>query len=205
MLADAINAAARRLPVWPVYLVGLAPIPALFALAAAGRLGVEPIEALEHRYGLTGLQVLLAGLCVSPLRRLAGVNLVRFRRALGLIAFAYILAHLAVWLFLDVADPAAIWQDIVKRPYITIGMLGFACLVPLAATSNDWACRRLGALRWRRLHRLTYPAVGLAALHYVMLAKGWQVEPLVYAGLAALLLGWRAWSQRGQSRTRAAA
>lgn len=202
MLADALNTGARRVPVWTIYVAGLAPIPALFAMAATGRLGVEPIEALEHRYGLLGLQFLIAGLCVSPLRRIASINLVRFRRAIGLVAFYYVLAHLGVWLLLDVADPAAIWEDIVKRPYVTIGMAGFACLAPLAATSNDWACRKLGPLRWRRLHRLTYPAIGLAALHYVMLSKGWQLEPLLYAAAAALLLGWRAWTHRDQPRAR---
>ena len=189
-MIDRINRALRRLPTGLVYAAGLAPIPWLFWLGLTGQLGVEPIERLEHRYGLLALQFLLAGLCVSPLRRFAGLNLLRFRRALGLIAFGYVSAHLLVWLVLDVQDPAEIWADILKRPYITIGMLGFACLLPLAATSNNLALRRLGPM-WRRLHRLTYPAVLLAAVHFVMLTKGWQPEPLIYLGGVLVLLALR--------------
>jgi sulfoxide reductase heme-binding subunit YedZ len=188
---DPVHRAARRVPLWTVYLIGLAPIPWLFWLGVTGQLGVEPIERLEHRYGLLALQVMLAGLCVSPLRRLAGLNLIRFRRALGLIAFAYVFAHLCVWLFLDVRSATEIWADIVKRPYITIGMLGFVCLLPLALTSNDLAVRRLGGAVWRRLHLLTYPAVLLACAHFVMLTKGWQLEPLAYLAAALVLLGLR--------------
>ena len=132
------------------------------------------------------------GLCITPLRRFAGVNLLRFRRAVGLIAFFYVLLHLLVWLVLDVQIPAQIWADIVKRPYITVGMAGFALLIPLALTSNNLSVRRLGGLRWRQLHRLTYAAVLLGALHFVMLAKGFQIEPLAYLiavlGLLALRL-----------------
>lgn len=188
MLRDAINRNARRVPVWLVYAAGLAPIPVLFAMALVGRLGVEPIEALEHRYGVLGLQFFLAGLTISPLRQFARVNLVCFRRAIGLIAFYYVSAHLLVWLILDVGTLSEVWADIVKRPYITVGMAGFACLVPLALTSSDWAVRKLGPVRWRLLHKLTYPAVGLACLHFVMLRKGVQLEPLLYAGAAVVVL-----------------
>lgn len=195
-MRDAINQALRRVPTWPVYVLGLAPIPWLFWLGATGELGPEPIKTLEHRYGLLGLQFLLAGLCVSPLRRFAGINAIRFRRALGLVAFAFIAAHLLVWAILDVHSLSRVWADIVKRPYITVGMAGFACLLPLAFTSTDRAVRWLGGPRWRRLHRLTYVAVGLGAAHFVMQAKGWQIEPLAYLGAAAGLLGLRALPRR---------
>ena len=197
---DRINAAARRAPTWPVYLLGLSQIPWLFWQALNGALGVEPIEALEHRYGLLGLQCLIAGLSISLLRRFLGINLIRFRRAVGLVAFALIAAHLLVWLLLDVQSPAAVWKDIVKRPYITIGMLGFAALVPLAMTSTDRAIRALGARGWRRLHRLTYVAVLLGCTHYVMLVKGWQAEPLLYLGLAVCFLGLRLVPKNGAPR-----
>ncbi|SLN61695.1 Sulfoxide reductase heme-binding subunit YedZ [Roseivivax jejudonensis] len=188
MLADRINAAARRLPVWPLYLLGALPPLWWLWLGLTGGLGVEPIEVLEHRLGEAALQILIAGLVVSPLRRHLGVNLIRFRRALGILAFSYVFLHLLVWLVLDVQIPAQIWADIVKRPYITVGMAGFILLLPLVVTSNDRAVRRLGA-GWRKLHRLTYPAVFLGALHYVMLAKGFQFEPLLYlAAVVALLL-----------------
>lgn len=183
--AQSINGALRRVPTWPVYLVGALPAAWFFWLGATGGLGVEPIEALEHRLGLTGLQFMIATLAVTPLRRFTGVSLLKFRRALGLLTFFYILLHLLVWLFLDVQIWSQIWADIVKRPYITIGMAGFALMLPLALTSNAWSVRKLGAARWRRLHQLTYGAAILGAVHYVMLAKGFQLEPLLY--LAAIL------------------
>lgn len=194
-LSGAINQLARRVPTWPVYLLGAVPPVWLLYLALTGGLGVEPIEALEHKLGELALQLLIAGLCITPLRRFAGVSLLKFRRALGLVAFAYVLLHLLVWLLLDVQIPAQIWADIVKRPYITVGMAAFLLLIPLAMTSNAFSLRRLGAKRWRQLHRLTYAAVLLGALHFVMLAKGFQIEPLLYlaavAGLLAMRLPWR--------------
>jgi sulfoxide reductase heme-binding subunit YedZ len=163
-------------------------MPWLFWQALNGQLGINPVEALEHRYGLLGLQFLVAGLTITLFRRFLGLHLLRFRRAIGLVAFYYILAHLLVWVVLDVQTPEAMWKDIVKRPYITIGMLGFLCLLPLALTSNNMACRKLGAMRWRNLHRLTYPAVLLAGAHFVMLVKGWQSEPILYFGILTSLL-----------------
>ena len=186
--AQAISAAARRVPLWLVWSAGLAPVPWLLWQAATGGLGVEPVEALEHRLGELGLQLLIASLAVTPLRRHLGVNLLRFRRALGLLAFTYVALHLAVWLALDVQTLARAGEDILKRPYITVGMAAFVLLLPLAATSTDRAVRRLGA-RWRQLHRLAYPAAVLGGLHYVLLAKGLQLAPLAYlAAILALLV-----------------
>ena len=190
MLADRINGAARKLPTWPLYAV--APLPPLWFLyqGLTGGLGVEPITGLEHALGELALQVLIAGLCITPLRRYAGVNLMKFRRAVGLIGFFYVALHLVVWLGLDVQDPARIWADILKRPYITVGMAAFLLLLPLALTSTNRAIRRLGR-RWRQLHKLVYPAVLLGALHWVMLAKGFQIEPLLYLGATAVLVALR--------------
>lgn len=183
-----LNTQVRRVPVWWVYCgVGLYA-PYLFYLGATGGLGVEPIKALERALGLFALKLLLAGLAITPLRRFAGLNLLRFRRAVGLLAFFYVVVHLLVWLVLDLQSPALIWADIVKRPYITVGMAAFALLIPLAITSNNASVRRLGAAGWRRLHRLVYPAAALAALHFAMLVKGFPVTPLVYAGILAVLL-----------------
>lgn len=189
--AQAINGALRRLPTWPLYLLGALPPLWFLWLGATGGLGPEPIKELEHRLGELGLQALIAALAVTPLRRFTGISLLKFRRAIGLLAFYYIACHLLVWLVLDVQIPAQIWADIVKRPYITIGMAGFLLLVPLALTSTDRALRRLGALRWRRLHMLAYPATVLGAVHFVMLVKGWQVEPLVYLAVILALLAAR--------------
>jgi sulfoxide reductase heme-binding subunit YedZ len=190
MLAERVNSAVRRVPVWLIYGMGLLPAPWFLYLGLTGGLGVEPIKALEHELGLVALQLLIAGLCVTPLRRFAGINLLRFRRAIGVLAFTYVALHLLVWLVLDVQAPARIWADIVKRPYITIGMIGFLLLLPLALTSNNWSVRRLGP-RWRQLHKLTYIAVFLGAVHFVMLRKGFQIEPLAYLAAILFLLALR--------------
>ncbi len=186
-----VNALLRRVPVWAVYLLGALPAPYLFYLGLTGGLGVEPIEVLEHEYGELALQLLILGLAVTPLRRHIGLNLLRFRRAIGLLTFFYVTCHLLVWLVLDVQILGQIWADILKRPYITVGMAGFLLLLPLALTSNNWSVRRLGP-GWRKLHRATYMAAVLGALHFVMLVKGFQIEPLIYLGLVGLLLLLRA-------------
>ena len=187
-MIDRLNTIARRVPTWVVYIVGLLPIPWLLFQAQTGGLGAEPIKALEKELGLLALQLLIAGLAVTPARRYLRLNLIRFRRALGLLAFIYVSLHLLVWLVLDVGILSQIWADILKRPYITIGMAGFACLVPLAATSNNFSIRKLGAT-WRKLHRLTYLAAILAGVHFIWLVKGFQIEPLLYmAAILALLV-----------------
>ena len=190
-LSQRLNGLLRRVPTWPVYLLGVVPIVWFFYLGFTGGLGPEPIRALELELGRTGLKFLVATLAVTPLRRLASINLLKFRRALGLLSFVYITVHLAVWLFLDVQDVGAIWKDILKRPYITIGMAGFALMIPLALTSNNWSLRRMGAAAWRNLHRLTYAVVLLGAAHFVMVRKGWQLEPLIYLAVIVGLLALR--------------
>ncbi|MCA0997351.1 protein-methionine-sulfoxide reductase heme-binding subunit MsrQ [Alloyangia pacifica] len=189
-MIDWINRQSRRVPPWLLYLV--APLPPIWFLyqGFTGALGVEPIRELEHKLGELGLQILIVVLAITPLRRFAGLNLLRFRRALGLISFFYIALHLLVWLVLDVQIPSQIWADIVKRPYITVGMLGFALMIPLALTSNNASVRKLGRA-WRKLHSLTYPAVVLGAVHFVLLRKGFQIEPLLYLGAILLLLALR--------------
>jgi len=187
-LARSIEGALRGVPLWLVYLAGFGPALWLWYLGLTGGLGAEPIRALERELGEIGLQILLATLAISPIRRFLGLNLIRFRRALGLLAFYYILQHLGVWLVLDVGDPGQIWADIVKRPYITVGMLGFAAMLPLALTSSDRAVRRLGPVRWRKLQRLSYVVVIAGVTHYILLVKGWPPEPLLSAAVAVALL-----------------
>ncbi|WP_170352003.1 protein-methionine-sulfoxide reductase heme-binding subunit MsrQ [Ruegeria atlantica] len=183
-----VNHILRRIPAWAVYLIGALPAPWLFYQGLTGGLGVNPIEALEHRYGELALQLLIGVLAISPLRRFLGLNLLKFRRALGVLTFAYVTLHLLVWLVLDVQVPSQIWADIVKRPYITVGMAAFVLMLPLAVTSNNLSVRKLGP-RWRSLQRLVFPAAILGGLHYVMLAKGFQIEPLVYlSAIVGLLL-----------------
>jgi sulfoxide reductase heme-binding subunit YedZ len=175
-----------------LYWVGLVPAAWTFYLGVTDQLGADPMKVLERSLGLWALRFLVAGLAITPLRRLAGINLLRYRRAVGLLAFVYAVFHLLVYVVLDQGlDLAAVWADIVKRPFITIGMLAFVILVPLAATSNNRVIRRLGPGAWVRLHRWVYAAGAAAAIHFVMVVKSWPPEPLVYAALVVLLLGYR--------------
>ncbi|MEP2640935.1 protein-methionine-sulfoxide reductase heme-binding subunit MsrQ [Roseobacter sp.] len=199
-MIDQTNTFLRKIPAAVIYVLALCPVPYLLWLAQTGGLGREPIRGLEHALGELALQFLVAGLCITPLRRHVGLNLLKFRRAIGVVAFTYVTLHLLVWLVLDVGVVGQVWADILKRPYITIGMVSFVALLPLALTSNNWSVRRLGA-RWRKLHRLTHVAVLLGGVHYVMLTKTWAVEPFVYLiailGLLALRLPKRRLAQVG--------
>jgi sulfoxide reductase heme-binding subunit YedZ len=172
-----------------IYIVGMIPAVWTFYLGIVDQLGADPQKTLERTLGLWALRYLIVGLAITPLRRLGGPNLVRYRRAVGLLAFYYAALHLTVYTLLDQGlDLAAIWADIVKRPYITVGMAAFIVLVPLAVTSNAPMIRRLGGAAWQRLHRLVYLAAAAGALHFIMLVKSWPAEPVIYAGLVAALL-----------------
>ncbi len=185
--------AALRIPKLAVYVAGLIPAAWTFYLGLEDRLGPEPIKTLEQALGLWSLRFLLLCLLISPLRRAAGVDLLRYRRALGLLAFYYAALHLSAYVALDHGfDWTAIGHDILKRPYVTIGMAAFVILVPLAATSNNAAIRRLGGKAWVRLHRLVYVAAILAAAHFLLIVKSWPAEPLLYAAATAVLLAVRA-------------
>ncbi|AZQ66052.1 protein-methionine-sulfoxide reductase heme-binding subunit MsrQ [Silicimonas algicola] len=189
--AQRINLQLKRVPAWPIYVAGaLVPCWYLY-LGLTGGLGVDPVKAMEHALGERALQLLIVVLAVTPLRDVTGVSLVRFRRALGLVTFWLVSCHLAVWLVLDVQILSQIWADILKRPYITIGMLAFVLMIPVAITSNNLSIRKLGPKRWKRLHQLTYACAGLGAIHFVMLVKGFQIEPLVYLGIVLALLAMR--------------
>jgi sulfoxide reductase heme-binding subunit YedZ len=190
-----LNQPLRRVPPWTIYVASAAWCAWLFYLAAAGRMGPEPIKALEHAYGIYALKLIVAILLITPLRKWTGLNLLRFRRAIGVSAFFVVVAHFAVWAILDVQTFARVWADIVKRPYVTIGMASLVLMLPLAITSNDRSLRKLGAAAWRKLHLLTYPVAVLAGLHFVWLVKGFQIRPLLYlvviVGLLALRLKWK--------------
>ncbi len=191
-LADRVNGLARRLPSWLVYTMGALPFLWLVWQVVSNALGPDPAKVMERGLGEWALRFLLASLAVTPLRRF-GVNLLKHRRALGLLAFLYAALHLTVWLWPDMGLRwPQIWADIVKRPYILLGIAGFLCLLPLALTSSNAAIRWMGAPGWRRLHRLAYPALALALLHFVILSRVWTVELLIYAVLAVALLALRA-------------
>ena len=181
-IAGGINSGLRRVPAWLIYIAGVAYAVWEFwrALNQFGPYLVEPINVLERTYGEVALKLLVLGLMVTPLRKWAGINLLKFRRAIGVTAFFFVLAHFLVFAILDVQSLERVWTEVVKRPYVTVGMLSFVLLIPLAMTSNNLSVRRLGAATWRQLHKLTYPAAILAAIHYLWLVKGFQLEPIIY-------------------------
>ena len=186
-----LNCHLRKIPAWTLYIVGAAWAAWLFYLGLTGGLGVEPINALERAYGEIGLQLMVVGLIVTPLRRHVGINLQKFRRAIGVLTFFYIVAHFCVWALLDVGTFARVWEEILKRPYVTVGIVSFLMLIPLALTSNNTAVCKMGSAAWCKLHKLTYPAAVLGAVHYLWLVKGFQLEPIIYLAVILGLLALR--------------
>lgn len=177
--------------IWLLYAVGLLPAAYGFYLGATGRLPGNPVKEFEHLLGIWALRFLVATLAITPLRDLFGINWVRYRRALGLLAFWYVLMHFLTYMVLDqYLNFAAIITDIAKRPFITIGMAAFVMLIPLALTSNNWSIRRLGQ-RWGKLHRLVYIIAAAGALHFAMAVKVVGPEQWIYILLVLLLVLWR--------------
>ncbi|MDH5512970.1 MAG: sulfoxide reductase heme-binding subunit YedZ, partial [Gammaproteobacteria bacterium] len=165
-------------------------------------LGANPIETLNRYTGDWVLRFLMITLTVTPLRRLTGWNgLLRYRRMLGLFAFFYACLHFLSYVWLDQFFALSeILRDVAKRPYITVGFTSFLMLIPLAVTSTSGMIRRLGAKRWQQLHRLVY-FIGIGGVvHFLWLVKSDLREPLVYAAILALLLGFRIWNSAHSSR-----
>lgn len=187
-----------------VFALSLLPL-AYYAWGAwQDALGANPVEAVTRGLGTWTLHFLLITLTITPLRRLSGWHvLMRLRRMLGLFTFFYASLHLTCYLWFDQFFAwGEIAQDILERPFITVGMASFLLLVPLAATSSNFAIRRLGGRRWQALHRTVYAIAILAVLHYSWLVKADQSQPLLYGGILALLLGvralWREQERRAQ-------
>jgi sulfoxide reductase heme-binding subunit YedZ len=166
------------------------PLVDMAVRSALGKLGANPIAEALNRLGLLGLIFLLASLACTPLKLLWGLTWpMRLRRTLGLLAFALVSMHFAVYVLLDrrgATEP--LLEDLAKRPFISVGTLAFVLLIPLALTSTAASVKRLGAARWRKLHRLAYLAAGLGVLHFVWRVKRDLTEPLAYAAVLALLL-----------------
>lgn len=172
-----------------VFLLCLTPFLNLAWDAARGDLTANPIENLTHRTGWWALTLLMATLAITPVRRLTGWNrLVQFRRMVGLFAFFYASLHVAIYFGLDqLLSFDYILEDIVERPYITVGFTAWLLLIPLAVTSTKGWIRRLGR-RWQRLHRLVYVSAALAVIHFLWLVKADVREPLTFGGILAGLL-----------------
>lgn len=199
-MVQGLNRGLRHLPVWAVWLAGLIPLALLVWDTLQGRLGVDPVRDIEHRLGRTAIYFLIATLTVTPLLRLTRVNLVRFRQALGLICFTYLLCHVAAWIAFDMGFLwAQIVKDVIKRPYLIFGMIAFLMLLALAVTSNRWSIRRMGA-GWRHLHRLIYPAAILAAAHWLWALKVWESWPLMILSVILTLLSLRLLGKGGFQR-----
>ena len=189
-----------------VFVVSLAP--AVWVIAAVASdffggtrlLGSNPIKEAEHFTGRWVLRFLMFTLAVTPVRQTLGWNwLQRYRRMLGLFAFGYAVAHLSIYFLLDLELAwGDLWADIVKRPYITIGMAAFLLLLPLAVTSTAKMVKRLGGKRWAALHRAIYAIVVLGTIHFWMAVKRDITLPLLFAVIFAALLGYRVvkWRQR---------
>lgn len=171
------------------FILALAPLGLLLADGLLDRLGANPVEAITHRTGEWALRLLLLTLAVTPLRRLSGWTWPQgLRRMLGLFSFFYAGLHLLTWAWLDQGLLwTALLEDLLKRPYIGLGLGAFALMLPLALTSTRGMTRRLGR-RWQTLHRLVYVVGVLAVLHVLWLTKADYLEPGLYALLLGLLL-----------------
>jgi methionine sulfoxide reductase heme-binding subunit len=176
-----------------VFLAALLPLAQLIFRQLTTGLGANPVEVMTHRTGLTALILLFITLAITPLRKLTGLYwLIQYRRMLGLFAFFYACLHFLIYAVLDQSlDLASVTKDVYKRPFITVGFLAFILMIPLALTSTKGWIRRLGK-RWQQLHRLIYVSAAAGALHFFWLVKKDKREPLIYAAVLALLLGYRA-------------
>lgn len=191
--------APRRLPklAWlqPAVLVGsLVPMVVIAVKAATGHLGANPVATALNQLGLLALIFLLASLACTPAKIVFGWKWpLKVRKTLGLLGFFTALAHFLVYFVIDQGlSLGTMIEDILFRPFILVGFLALVLLVPLARTSTKEALQRLGPKNWRRLHRLAYVCAGLGCLHYGLRVKQDLVEPLLYAGVLAVLLGVRA-------------
>jgi sulfoxide reductase heme-binding subunit YedZ len=193
MAATGAERAVRRALRPALWLLVIVPAVWLVVGLFTDGLGADPVEALEHHTGEWTLRFLAASLAVTPLIQITRWGwLIRERRFLGLAAFAYAVMHLSVYIGIDqFFDTAAIVEDVVERLYITLGMLAFLVLVPLAITSTKGWIKRLGGARWNALHRLVYVSVVAGLLHFFWALKKDRSEAIVYIAVFAVLLGWR--------------
>jgi methionine sulfoxide reductase heme-binding subunit len=165
----------------------------LQGMAFDAYLTADPIKFITHRTGDWTLRFIIITLAITPVRKTLKIPpLIRFRRMLGLFAFFYVCLHFCTWMVLDkFFDWSDMWADIHKRPFITLGFIGFVLLIPLAITSTAGWIRRLGGKRWQMLHRLVYVTAILGVIHYYWSVKSDHREPIVYAAILAVLLLWR--------------
>ena len=188
-----------------VFFLCLIPFAELLDRALHNRLGANPVEFLQHATGDWILLFLVFTLAITPLRKLLNLpDLIRFRRMLGLFAFFYACLHFLTYLGPDQSfNLSAMWKDVAKRPFITVGFLGFVLLIPLALTSTAGWIRRLGGKRWQMLHRAIYISAVAGVIHYYWLVKSDVRKPLFYGALVGILLLWRLGSWISKRRSQA--
>lgn len=196
-ISQTINGRLRHVPAWVAYVIGSLPMAWLIWALFTGGLGVDPVKGLEFQFGLWGMKFIIASLCVTPIRRLTGVNLIKYRRAIGLWSFFYVVLHILVWMLLDLQLEWGPIGSALLLPYIIVGVVGTVLMVPLAVTSNNLSVRRMGAAAWGRLHRLAYPAAVLGALHYLLAVKAFPRQAVTYLAIVLVLLALRVvWARR---------
>jgi len=185
-----------------VFVSCLVPLGILLREGFTGGLGANPVEFIEHATGDWTIRFLAITLAITPVRKMLNLPLlVRYRRMLGLFAFFYVCLHFSTYLIFDqMLSLSGMWQDVMKRRYITLGFLGFVLLAPLAVTSTAGWIRRLGGRRWRRLHQAIYVSAVAGVIHYYWLVKSDIRQPLLYAGIIGGLLGWRLLVWLGERR-----
>ena len=185
-----LSAALKSAYAKPVaHLLCLTPLCLLLVAAFNDALGANPVEKLTHETGDWTLRLLMITLSLSPLRQWTGLTTwIRFRRTIGLYSYFYCCCHFSIWFIADHSlDPGSMIEDIVKRPYITLGFSAFLLLLPLAVTSNQAMIRRLGK-KWKSLHQLVYLVLVLGVLHFIWQVKADYLEPGIYAIIAMILL-----------------
>ena len=181
-----------------LFLACLIPLARLAWYGYSDQLGANPIEFITRSLGTWTLVFLLITLSITPLRKLSGWSwLIKLRRMAGLFAFFYALLHFITYIWLDqFFDLSSIYKDVLKRPFITIGFTAFVLLIPLALTSTNAMMKKLGGKRWQMLHKLVYLIAIFAVVHYWWLVKKDITQPLIYAALLSILLGYRVWAER---------
>ncbi len=184
-----------------LYVLFMLPAVSYLAGAFSGDLGPNPFKTCLHEFGRYAFRFLLVSLMVSPLKRFLKIDLMVYRRPLGLLAFSYAALHVTLYFcWARGFDIQRIWKDFLTRPFLTFGLIAFSILAVLAATSTRKSIIRLGK-KWARLHRLVYVAMVLACIHYAIAFKQWYMEPFVYAAVAACVLGLRFVPKAGFKRS----
>lgn len=181
-----------------IFINGLLPLMVMLWDLAHGQVGVNPIELFLRTFGVMALIFLLITLCITPLRKIFGWgHLIKYRRTLGLFAFFYASLHMLTYLAFDRSwSILGTFNDVIKRPFIAVGMICFLLLIPLAVTSTDKMLRRVGAKRWIKLHQLIYPIAIGGVVHFYMIVKSDLFYPLMFGTVLVLLLGYRAYAKQ---------